>query len=93
VEKLRGNQECQKLRLNLYSNIKNKRVVAEIPKANSKEFLVTILSEAKRPQRHCLIPQDEFWVCSEVKLPDQRSGSFTQGCFSNERPSDILCPP
>ena len=42
------------------------RVVAEIPGANSKEFLVTILSEAKRPQTQCLSLKGEFWVCSEA---------------------------
>jgi hypothetical protein len=31
-----------------------------------KEFLVTILSEAKRPQTQCLSPKGEFWVCSEA---------------------------
>jgi hypothetical protein len=36
------------------------RAVAHIPGANIKEFLVTILSEAKRPQRQCLSPQGEF---------------------------------
>jgi hypothetical protein len=36
------------------------RVVAEIPGANIKEFLVTILSEAKPPQIQCLSPKGEF---------------------------------
>ena len=31
-----------------------------------KDFLLTILSEAKRPQTQCLSPNSEFWVCSEV---------------------------
>jgi hypothetical protein len=34
--------------------------------ANIKEFLVTILSEVKRPQTQCLSPKGEFWVCSET---------------------------
>ena len=33
---------------------------------NIKEFLVTILSEAKRPQIQCLSLEGEFWVCSEA---------------------------
>jgi hypothetical protein len=36
------------------------RVVAEIPGANIKEFLVTILSEAKRPQIQCLSLKGEI---------------------------------
>ncbi len=40
------------------------RVVAEIPGANGKEFLITILNEAKRPQIQCLSLKGEFWVCS-----------------------------
>ena len=31
-----------------------------------KEFLVTILGEAKRPQTQCLSLKGEFWVCSEA---------------------------
>jgi len=42
--------------------------VAEIPGANSKEFLVTILGEAKRPQTQCLSLKGEFWDCSEANL-------------------------
>jgi hypothetical protein len=30
-----------------------------------KEFLLTILSEMKRPQTQCLSPKGEFWVCSK----------------------------
>jgi cytoplasmic iron level regulating protein YaaA (DUF328/UPF0246 family) len=36
------------------------------PGANIKEFWLTILSEAKRPQTQCLRPKGEFWVCSEA---------------------------
>jgi hypothetical protein len=43
-------------------------VVAEIPAANIKEFLVTILSEAKPPQTQCLSLKGEFWVCSKANL-------------------------
>jgi hypothetical protein len=35
-------------------------IVAQIPGANIKEFLVTILSEVKRPQTQCLSPEGEF---------------------------------
>jgi hypothetical protein len=40
--------------------------VAQIPGANIKEFLVTILSEVKRPQIQCLSLKGEFWICSEA---------------------------
>ncbi len=33
-----------------------------------KEFWLTILSEAKRPQTQCLSPKGEFWVCSEANF-------------------------
>jgi cytoplasmic iron level regulating protein YaaA (DUF328/UPF0246 family) len=36
------------------------------PGANIKEFWLTILSKAKRPQTQCLRPKGEFWVCSEA---------------------------
>jgi hypothetical protein len=36
------------------------------PGANIKEFWLTILSEAKRPQTQCPSPKGEFWVCSEA---------------------------
>ena len=36
------------------------------PAANIKEFWLTILSEAKRPQTQYLSPEGEFWVCSET---------------------------
>jgi hypothetical protein len=38
--------------------------------ANIKEFLVTILREAKPPQIQCLSPEDEFW--NEL-APNRRS--------------------
>ena len=40
------------------------RLLPNSPGTNIKEFLVTILSEAKRPQIQCLSPKGEFWVCS-----------------------------
>ena len=42
--------------------------VTRVPwsEANIKEFWLTILSEAKRPQTQCLSPEGEFWVCSEA---------------------------
>ena len=43
-----------------------KGLLPESPGANIKEFLVTIISEVKRPQTQCLSPKDEFWVCSET---------------------------
>ena len=36
------------------------RPVAHIPGANIKEFWLTILNEAERPQNQCLSPQGEF---------------------------------
>ena len=48
------------------ATVKPSGVVAEIPGANIKEFLVTILSEAKRPQTQFLSMKAEFWVCSEA---------------------------
>ncbi len=36
------------------------RSLPGFPGANIKEFWLTILSEAKRPQRQCLSPQGEF---------------------------------
>jgi len=47
-------------------NSKIKGLLLKPPGANIKEFLLTILSEAKRPQTQCLSPQGEFWVCSEA---------------------------
>jgi len=44
------------------------QAVAQIPGANIKEFLVTILSEVKRSQTQCLSPKGEFWVCSETNF-------------------------
>ncbi len=38
------------------------------PGANIKEFWLTILNEAKRPQIQCLSPKGEFWVCSEANF-------------------------
>ena len=38
------------------------------PGANIKEFWLTILSKAKRPQTQCLSPKGEFWVCSEANF-------------------------
>jgi hypothetical protein len=54
---------------------------AEIPGANIKEFLVTILSEAKRLQTQCLSLKGEFWVCREgnsriVKNSFQRAEGY-----------------
>jgi hypothetical protein len=43
-----------------------KGLLPESPGANIKEFLVTIISEVKRPQTQCLSPKGEFWVCSET---------------------------
>ena len=44
------------------------RAVAHIPGANIKEFLLTILSEVKRPQIQCLSLKGEFWICSEANF-------------------------
>jgi hypothetical protein len=46
--------------------VRSKRRVAQIPGANIKEFLVTILSEAARPQILYLSLKGEFWICSEA---------------------------
>jgi len=43
-------------------------VLPGFPGANIKEFLVTILSEAKRPQIQCLSLKGEFWICSEANF-------------------------
>ncbi len=51
--------------------------VAQIPGANIKEFLLTILSEAKRPQIQCLSPKgavlerssaEQALICSEANF-------------------------
>jgi len=41
-------------------------VLPKSPGANIKEFLVSIVSEAKRPQTQYLSLKREFWVCSEA---------------------------
>jgi hypothetical protein len=41
-------------------------MLPRFPEANIKEFWLTILSKAKRPQTQCLKPKGEFWVCSEA---------------------------
>ncbi len=40
------------------------RDVVQIPGAEINEFLLTILSESKRPQIQCLSPEGEFCICS-----------------------------
>jgi hypothetical protein len=57
------------------------RAVAHIPGANIKEFLGTILSEAKRPQIQCLSPKGEF---SERKTPDQKFFSVSGMGFGQQ---------
>jgi len=49
-------------------NVKYQRALAHVPGASIKEFLVTILSEAKRPQIQLFEPKGEFWVCSEANF-------------------------
>jgi hypothetical protein len=41
-------------------------VLPKSPGANIKEFLVSIVSEAKRPQTQYLSLKGEFWICSEA---------------------------
>ena len=48
--------------------VRSKRRVAQIPGANIKEFTVSILSEAARPQILFLSLKGEFCICSEASL-------------------------
>ena len=75
------------------------RMLPWFPGANIKEFLLTILSEAKRPQTQCLSPTGEFWVCSEansimVKNSFQRAqgnqGNRPQKFEANKQRSHVL---
>jgi hypothetical protein len=51
-----------------------------------KEFWLTILSEAKRPQTQCLSPEGEFWVCSEASSRMvQNSFQRAKGNLGNRR--------
>jgi len=61
--------------LEVGDRVKFIQAVAQIPGVNIKEFLVTILSEAKRPQIQCLSLKGEFWSCSEAS-PRMVKNSF-----------------
>ena len=62
----------------------------ESPGANMKEFLVTILSEVKRPQTQYLNPKGEFWVCSKTNVRmagnsfQRAKGGLGNSPFSND---------
>jgi hypothetical protein len=61
---------------------------------NIKEFLVTIVSEAKRPQTQYLSLKGEFWVCSEansrmVKNSFQRAEGYLGNSPSNAEVSTL----
>jgi len=61
--------------------------VAEIPGANIKEFLVTILSEAKRLQIQCLSLKGEFWVCNEANSRMVKNSFQRAEWYLGNRPS------